>query len=171
MKAAQNMKEVRELRRAAFATLQISRSVTMFSKVGNSVVEIYVPAVRKEYVLDQLMLNNVQLVSLDKVPAGCNPAPTEQKVRRLAHLYGSARFRNLQQAVLAGETEATQALILERVATLRESRNPVALFATAHHENTDAEMPPAQEADPQLRRPEPAEHSQAKRTKLAEGQQ
>jgi hypothetical protein len=97
----------------------VKKDVFLHSKIGNSIVELYVPALKKQDVVDELNCTGFVVVE------DFNPAvvpdygrQTLEQVRglvvkRLAFLYRRGRLVNLKKCILRGYSEDIQAAVLE----------------------------------------------------------
>lgn len=89
----------------------------MVSKIGNSIIEIYIPKPEKEQILAKLEEQNVK-VDLNYNITDRSPYltktknPKEKMIRRLAFLYGKAKFANLKKCILSGLDEDDKDLII-----------------------------------------------------------
>ena len=88
--------------------IKINRQVTASSKIGNSLLELYIPdavlpSVRKT--LTELKITIIADIDVNTVPvfAKVSPEVVKQKViNRLAYLYGRYKFINFRKCVLSG---------------------------------------------------------------------
>ena len=104
IKNAKTAKEISQVVDAGLKAMRIKRYVLTYSKIGNSVLELYVEDQKREAVISRLRMEEIQILENFQplAPALGREVQTELVVRRLAFLlkrYNSARFH---KAILSG---------------------------------------------------------------------
>jgi hypothetical protein len=116
LKRCKSAKEVNELLRQLLKHIGIEHLCPLYSKIGNSILEVYVPANSLRDVIGTLEMKKVEILFESKA------------AKRLAFLYKRARLVNLKKCVLEGFDEAFVQKILNYVT---EDRS-----ITTHSEST-----------------------------------
>lgn len=95
--------------------LAIDRHVSMVSKIGNRIIEIYFPETKRAEIEEKLDAYNLRIIQspIEECPdVGTSPAVAkEAMVRRISQLYTIAWTRNLKETVLEGLSNEAQDLI------------------------------------------------------------
>jgi hypothetical protein len=116
--------------------------------IGNSLIEIYVPATKNRIAEDRIAGKNLKVRQHNpwEKPAFMHNLNTEAIVNRLAGLYNRAHLVKLREAILEGASEQQAALVMERVQMLQKNRNTGAavksvneIFATSRIPNVTPE--------------------------------
>jgi len=121
-KKLNSSKEVTQAIRGALKSAGIASKVPLFSKIGDSVLELYVPTCEVDNVTRILETKKVkQLTNFDLLatPAKSTVPQNEMEnklVKRLSFLYRIAKFRRLKECVLEGVPEELRQLIREQAA-------------------------------------------------------
>ena len=96
--------------------LGIHKDVVQFSKIGNSILEIYVSKDKLQIVRDSLL--KIGATILPHCPAHIIPeyfvhaSPQQMAIQRMAFLYKATSNRNLRECILRGESSETSAAIV-----------------------------------------------------------
>jgi hypothetical protein len=115
-------KEVTQAIRGALKSAGIASKVPLFSKIGDSVLELYVPKCEVENVT-QIMeskkvkqLTNFDLLATPKISTVPQKAMENMLVKRLTFLYRIAKFQKLKECILAGVPEELRQTIKDQAA-------------------------------------------------------
>jgi hypothetical protein len=124
-------REKRRWLRQATKFMDIHKSVFEVSKIGNSIMEIYVPDHALDEVASKLEARGIERVNLqvDKTPEfarqGSQEAIQKATVNRLANLFRNAKLLRLKDCILRGYSQETQEAVKSQAALPVQSANPV----------------------------------------------
>lgn len=119
-KRCKSNKDVTEILQGVLRTLGISRHIPLVSKIGNSLVELYVPVPQLTNILELLegkavLEENLDLESPPSYTKQNRAACNKSLINRLSHLYKCARFVKLKACVLDGFSQDIQDQVLSTV--------------------------------------------------------
>ena len=120
LKRCTNAREAQNLLWNIVAKIKIREAVVAVSKIGNSVLEIYIPSQEKDRVikcLDESKLEVLTDYDLCAVPVYGNQNVTETLERRLVHMYRQAKLGNLRKCILTGLPKDMADRIAEKATT------------------------------------------------------
>lgn len=146
LKRCRNMRESNELIRNALVYLGVKKSVTRFSKIGNSILELYVPAALKQDVVEQLALKNTTLVRFNpkEIPVYCKAETCKERTaNRLYSLISrKGTFMNLKKSILSGHFADVIDMVEAKIAArdIIGPENPANFLCGNAEENTDEDI-------------------------------
>ena len=127
IKSCKNSTEVTGMLREALKSMKIHSEVVQFSKIGNSILEIYVVSEKLDWVLSNLKKCGSVVVphcAAHIVPEyGVNPNAHQMAIQRLAWLYSKNLNRNLRACIVAGESIETINAVMAVVQRKQEMSN------------------------------------------------
>jgi hypothetical protein len=138
LKAAKSAREAAQVIKNALKFLNINSLVYLFSKIGNSTIEIYVPEHNAAQVKQALIDQQVEISVKDpfSYPEYVQDKETAKKrqITRLAHLHAFAPLQNLKSTILEGIPDEIQREIqlesskIQQKANRTPTTNVTALF-------------------------------------------
>jgi hypothetical protein len=148
IKACGTAKEVNELFNNLLNNIGIRKDVFLYSKIGNSILEIFVPDDETilQRVMDKLVAKKVETldyVNPTTVPAYAKCANAmEMTAVRLAFLYKKAQLKNLKECILQDCSAELIELVKSKISPKDAPRDAVAIMGTATTTVTTATAPP-----------------------------
>jgi hypothetical protein len=103
----------------------------MFSKIGNSILEIYVPSKDIRDIVGKIEAKDVKLnpgYNPNTVPEHSNTEELQMRmeakaIKRVAFLYRRAWLKNLKECIFEGFDESFRTKVLNEITTTREQRS------------------------------------------------
>ena len=127
LKRCDTAKQVNKLISDCLKRYGIKREVIRFSKIGNSVLELYFAADSRSKVIDNLVYHQCEILDdfdpLARPTYGVDNTFEDKAVKRLAFLYKSANLVNLRATILHGYPEVFQAKVVGFATELLEDPN------------------------------------------------
>jgi hypothetical protein len=130
--------EVNELLNAMLKHLGIRRKVLSFSRIGNTLLEIYFPALELGFIMSQLAefrVETVQNFDVTAIPAHAKlsaPEAVEQVVvKRLAHLVKRNKLKKMRECILLDVPENTARKVMELAAEMERKDKATAQLVQA----------------------------------------
>ena len=107
---AKDSKDVNNIIRNGLKGLGISDNVITFSKIGNSVLEIYVDEDKVSKIKEQIGLQELELISNFDPEGGFGDreAPKDKIIKRLSYLYRRYASNRIRTAILDGYSDEIQ---------------------------------------------------------------
>lgn len=131
---ALKVQKPRPVIRAILKTLKIEKKTFDFSKIGNSVVEIYYPKTEETFIKDAIKAKNLVLINEGVMQAPAfgqmNQEIKTKIINRLTSLYRFNKLKKLRECILEGYTPEIQEEVLTKVhemhngSTLMEVETP-----------------------------------------------
>ena len=119
LKQAKTAREANQIVSKAIASLGVKKDVFLYSKIGNSMIELYVPADKRTQVAGQIKWSGGVIdnnFDAREVPVYGKQTPEQvgnHMVKRLAYLYRRARLVNLKKCILDGYREEVKVAVRE----------------------------------------------------------
>jgi hypothetical protein len=142
------MRDVNRLLRACIKSLDLTKEIYRFSKIGNSVLELYHAQQNSEIVYEKLIMKNADVL-LDFEPGkaptyGSHSKMKENTVKRLTNLcVRQGTFVLLKKCILTGHTpEICEAVEQALSARLELTANAANLVTNNHPDHIDVDMAP-----------------------------
>jgi hypothetical protein len=103
---------------------ELAPMITLFSMVGHSVLQLYVPVVTLDKIKEIIAKHQLQETTFatNEVPSYASDLHSSVLLDRLAYLYGRARFRALKECILTDLTPSQRQRVLE-IAEQSEPKN------------------------------------------------
>jgi len=119
LKKCKTFQEINQIVNGLFKAVGIKGAIFMWSKIGNSLIEIIVPEEQAKDVKWNLFENELNIIDEPKLwnapPHYTGPWTYEKFVKRNAFLYRTARLNNLKECILRGVPDEIAEMILAQV--------------------------------------------------------
>lgn len=133
LKRCKNAREVNALLRKLLIHIGIANQVLLFSKIGNSILEIYVPTKDLRDIVGKIEAKEIQLnpgYNPTEVPAHVVEDEAIERmeakaIKRVAFLYCRAWLKKLKECIFDGFDESFRTKVLQEIANSRQQQNQV----------------------------------------------
>lgn len=128
LRACKSAGEVDSIIRSTLTTLGIKKRVVAFSKIGNSILELYTATRDRDEILEAFARYGVEVIQNFDVLAAAPHVrmhdPTPKVINRLTYLYRRAHVMNMRACILAGYPDEISNAVRLAVEGNRRAREP-----------------------------------------------